>query len=115
MGAGLAMQFDRIPVVDTDDYNIELQPHINEDGFHMVFIHCDVTSTWTKSLKRELKQTFKELSSQMDTPMYANCEVNDEKHKKFLKMFDFKPQFLVQEPDSSDVYILYKHNSIGVH
>ena len=115
MGAGLDMLFDRIPVVDTDDYNIELQPHIDEDGFHMVFIHCDVNSTWTKSLKEELKQTFKELSSQMDTPMYANCEVDDEKHQKFLKMFDFKPQTLVQEPDSSDVYILYKHISIGVH
>ena len=47
----------------------------------------------------------------MDTPMYANCKVNDEKHKKFLKMFDFKPQILVQEPNSSDVYILYKHTS----
>lgn len=109
------MTFERVPVVVGDDYIIKLQPHISEDGIHMMFIHCDVTSKWTKSIKEELQFTFKELSKQMETPLYANCEVDDHKHQKFLKMFDFKPQSLVQNPQTLDVCILYKHNSLGVH
>ena len=109
------MVFERIPVVDGDDYTIKLQPHITDDGFHMMFIHCDVRSKWTKALKKDLQFTFKELSKQMETPLFANCEVNDEKHKKFLKMFNFQPQSLVQNPKTSELYILYKHLSLGVH
>ena len=35
----------------------------------------------------------------METPF---PEVDDHKHQKFLKMFDFKPQSLVQNPQTLD-------------
>ncbi len=107
--------FERVPVVVEDDYIIKLQPHISEEGTHMMFIHCDVTSKWTKLIKEDLKFKFKKLAKKMKTPLYANCKVDDYEHQKFLKMFDFKPQSLVQSPQSMDVCILYKHNALGVH
>ena len=107
------MIFERVPVVVEDDYTIKLQPHISEDGIHMMFVHCDVTSKWTKSIKKKLQFTFKELAKKMKTPLYANCKADDHKHQKFIKMFGFKHQSLVQNPQSLDVCILYKHNALG--
>ena len=109
------MNFERVLIVDEDDYTAHLQSHINEHGFHMMFIHVDVTSKWTKELKKTMQAHFKRLSREMQEPLFTNCKVDDEKHKKWLEMFNFEPQHLVQNPETSDVYILYKHNSIGVH
>jgi hypothetical protein len=74
----------KTPVVSTKEYIIYLE---EDQGF--TFIHCDVLVSWSKKVKRHLKQSFDNLTKKVSKVLYALHEPNDKKHEKFLKMFGF--------------------------
>jgi hypothetical protein len=75
----------KIPIVNREYYIIYL-----EDYLGLTFIHCDVKSKWTKTVKQELLQSFKDLTTSLNKEIYALHSPEDNKHKKFLEMFNFK-------------------------
>jgi hypothetical protein len=71
----------KVPVVTTKDFIIYLENY--QDN---IFIHCDVTSKWTKTVKKDLTKAFNKLNKK---ELFALHEQSDKKHKKFLKLFNF--------------------------
>lgn len=54
------------------------------------FIHCDVHTRWTQSVKAALSRDFATLRTLHGGPLYALHQPGDAKHSKFLSMFGFK-------------------------
>ena len=71
----------KVPVVTTKDFIIYL-----EDYQDNTFIHCDVTSKWTKTVKKDLTEAFNKLDKKK---LLALHKQSDKKHRKFLKLFNF--------------------------
>ena len=77
----------RIPVIQTKDYTVFFQA-INLNDAPYTFVHCDVRS-WTKSSLRALRSDWNCLIDLHNGPLLALNEVDDEKHRHFLELFDF--------------------------
>ena len=89
----------KVPVVDTKDFIIYL-----EDYQDNTFIHCDVKSKWSKTVKKELTQAFNKLDKK---ELYALHLPGDNKHSKFLDLFNFKYLHSLEGKDNTqyDVFI----------
>jgi hypothetical protein len=74
----------KTPIVNREHFIIYLE---EVDGF--IFIHCDVLSKWTKTIKKELQEEFDKITKKLNTDLFALHTPNDNKHIKFLKMFGF--------------------------
>lgn len=98
----------RIPVIQTKDYTVYLQAiHLNDQPY--TFTHADVYE-WNISTLRKLRSDWNCLIDLHNGPLLALNELDDEKHRKFLELFDFKP---LQEITGDDGVIrnLYIHRS----
>ena len=73
----------RVPVIVRDDYTVSL-----EYTSKMHFGHVDVRK-WNRSVALKLQQDFSLLKSLVNSPIYALHTPEDEKHRKFLDMYDF--------------------------
>ena len=71
-------------VVDNNDYQIEYDQHND-----LTFIHCELKTTWTKTVKENLIRDFEVLKELRNAPIYAIHEIGDNKHYKFLQLFGF--------------------------
>ena len=76
-------QEGKVPVISTDRYTLYLEQF---DGF--TFIHCDVYK-WNKSTKKELHKALDYIVKTYGT-VCALHDIDDNKHRKFLKMYKFK-------------------------
>lgn len=77
----------RIPVIQTPKYTVFLQAiHINDVPY--TFTHADVLQ-WDKTTLRELRSDWNCLVDLHNGPLLALNEVDDEKHRHFLGLFDF--------------------------
>ena len=74
----------KIPVIYNKDYTVYF-----ENDYKFTFIHCDCIR-WTKSVKQDLLSDLKKLFEIHRSEVYAIHEIDDEKHKKFLKIVGFK-------------------------
>lgn len=74
----------KVPVISTENFILYL-----EQDMEYLFIHCDVLNKWTKKIKKQLTDSFKELTDLYQQPLYALHTRTDKKHEKFLKMFNF--------------------------
>lgn len=92
----------KTPVIQTSEYIIYIEEY--KDDW---FIHCDVTSKWNKTVKQNLIESFNLLTSQCDKVLYALHTPEDNKHKKFLKMFHFNYLKSIVGSDGKkyDIYI----------
>jgi hypothetical protein len=90
------------PVIITSSYILYLE---QDNGF--TFIHCDVLNKWTKEVKKQLANSFKDLTIQYGQPLYALHTKEDKKHEKFLKMFDFSYLQSIKGLDGNnyDIYV----------
>lgn len=71
----------KVPVVTTKNFIIYLEEYEGN-----TFIHCDVTSKWTKTVKKELMKAFNNLDKK---ELLALHKQSDKKHEKFLQLFNF--------------------------
>ena len=79
----------RIPVIQTKEYTVYLQAiHLNTRPY--TFVHADVHE-WTLSSLKKLRSDWNCLIDLHNGPLLALNELDDEKHRKFLELFDFKP------------------------
>lgn len=79
----------RVPAIEyTGVYTVSL-----EECLGFTFIHCDVHTKWSPTVKRSLKVDFARLRERLDgTPLYTLSDTRDLKHHKFLGLFGFKYQ-----------------------
>lgn len=92
----------KIPVISTENFILYLE---QDNGY--LFIHCDVLNTWTKRIKQQLSNSFKELTDLYAQPLYALHTKTDKKHEKFLKMFNFSYLQTIVGLDNNeyDIYV----------
>lgn len=74
----------KITVADSPHYTIYYDEHHG-----LTFIHCEVKTTWTKTIKQQLLKEFNILKTLRGSPLYAIHEIGDNTHLKFLKLFGF--------------------------
>ena len=74
----------KVAVVEKPAYVISYENTETGD----TFIHCDLKSPWTKSVRKSIGATFSLLMMMRRSPIYALSE-GDEKHKKFLSLYGF--------------------------
>lgn len=79
----------RIPVIHKEAYTVSLQLFIDVDDAEYTFIHCDIHTAWTKSVKQQLLKDFELLCSLNNQNYMTLSDVDDTKHHKFLRMFGF--------------------------
>jgi hypothetical protein len=91
----------KVPVVETNEFILYLE---EDHGF--TFIHCDVLVRWTREVKNNLTNKFKELTTLYGKPLYAIHSKEDKKHEKFLKMYGFSYQNTIKGLDNND-YDIY--------
>lgn len=73
------------PVITRDDYAVFLE-YVTEK---LTFVHCDVYR-WTPRTRRQLTEDFDAFCREWERPiMAAHYPEQGEKHRKFLRMFDF--------------------------
>ena len=66
-------------VIKSDNYVVYFE---NDQGF--TFVHCDCMK-WNKTVKKQLKDDFDRLCKEHKQDVYAIHEIEDRKHKKFVK------------------------------
>tara|TARA_R110002153_G_scaffold70900_8_gene185974 strand:+ start:407 stop:697 length:291 start_codon:yes stop_codon:yes gene_type:complete len=72
------------PVVVDLDYTLYL------DEFEgLQFIHCDVRK-WNKTTKKRLHKALELLLNIYKQDLHAIHDIDDNKHRKFLEMYEFK-------------------------
>ena len=76
----------RVPVIQSHNFDVFYEYH---DG--LTWIHCNVFR-YNKSVKKELEMGMRLLMALRDTPLMCLHELDDIKHKKFIKMLGFKYQ-----------------------
>ena len=73
----------KVPVISSADYIVYFEPYEQYN-----FIHCDCFG-WSKQIKRQLIEDFDLLTSVYRKDIYALHEVGDNKHLKFIQIFNF--------------------------
>lgn len=73
----------KVPVVSTDRYTLYIEYF---EGLN--FIHCDVYK-WNKTTKKELHKALDSLMKQYKL-ICALHDIDDNKHRKFLEMYQFR-------------------------
>ena len=73
----------KIPVITSDDYIVFLEKFET-----FTFIHCDCFK-WSNSVRKQLEEDFNKLMTIHRKDIYAFHELEDNKHLKFLNMFNF--------------------------
>jgi hypothetical protein len=63
----------KVPVVTTKDFIIYLEDYQNN-----TFIHCDVTSKWTKTVKKNLTEAFNKLDKKELLALHKQSDKNIE-------------------------------------
>lgn len=76
----------RVPVIERlGKYTVSL-----EQCRGLTYIHCDIHTRWSASLKRELHTDFSNLLDLSDArEFYTLSATDDYKHHKFLGLFGF--------------------------
>lgn len=84
---GSISQSIRIPIIQTKDYTVFFQAiRINEIEY--TFVHCDVRE-WSARVLKALRSDWNTLVDLHNGPLLALNEVDDEKHRHFLELFEF--------------------------
>ena len=73
----------KVPVISSADYIVYFEPHEQYN-----FIHCDCFG-WSKQIKRQLVEDIDLLTSVYRKDIYAFHELGDNKHLKFIQVFNF--------------------------
>lgn len=73
----------KTPVITSQDYIVYFEPYQQYN-----FIHCDCFK-WSKEVKKQLIQDFDSLVSLHRRDIYALHELGDNKHLKFIQIFNF--------------------------
>ena len=73
----------KTPVITSQDYIVYLEPYQQYN-----FIHCDCYK-WSKQVKHSLVQDITTLANLYRKDIYCLHELGDNKHLKFIKIFDF--------------------------
>jgi len=96
----------KFKVAETKDYLIRY-----EDFQGLTFIHCDLKSPWSKTVKEKLKQDFEQLKRLHGGHIFALHEPEDTKHQKFLSMFGFEyvQDILTLDGQLKQVFVTGKH------
>ena len=72
----------------TDVYTVSL-----EECRGHTFVHCDIHTKWSPTVKRSLTKDFCSLRDRMgNTALYTLSDTRDHKHHKFLGLFGFTYQ-----------------------
>ena len=74
---------EKIKVSGDEDYTIYL-----EDFDRVCFIHCDVYK-WNKTTKIKIGKALESIL-EFGFDLHAFHDIDDDKHRKFLNMYDFK-------------------------
>jgi len=78
----------RIPIIQTPQYTVYFQSiRINDREY--TFVHCDVRD-WNLNVLKSLRSDWNCLIDLHNGPLLALSELEDDKHQKFLELFDFK-------------------------
>ena len=99
----------RIPVIQTKEYTVYLQAiHLNDQPY--TFTHAEVHD-WTLSTLKKLRSDWNCLVDLHNGPLLALNELDDEKHRKFLELFDFTPlqQLTGEDGVVRNLYINQEH------
>lgn len=94
----------KVPVVTRKEYTLYL-----ERTSGMTFIHCDVHTRWTPSVRFQLDLDFRDLLHLHTEPLFALHDPGDCKHEKFLGLFGFTFTTSFAAPDGTELH-LYKIN-----
>lgn len=81
------MHMLKVPVVRRWCYTLYLE----EAACTGTFIHCEIHTKWSKLVKEMLSSGWHLLKTAHGGPIHALHDSSDKKHKKFLRMFGFKP------------------------
>jgi hypothetical protein len=99
---------NRWALLDHPSHLWELEELRNGEA-QMIFIHLNVR-IWSKSVLRRLLAEFATLRSLIDVPIFATGpESQDEKFKRFVSLFGFKP--LIN--GDFQIFVSYKDNTNG--
>lgn len=92
----------KVPVIENDDFIIYLENY--EDT---VFIHCDVLTKYTKTIRKKLLENLELLVSLRKSQVFAIHEPEDHKHRKFLQSmrFDYLKSVTAINGQELDIYI----------
>jgi hypothetical protein len=74
----------KVPVIVRKDYTVYL-----ERTSGLTFIHCDVHSRWSPSVRFDLMHDWQSFKLLHRAPIYALHTPGDRKHEKFLRLFGF--------------------------
>lgn len=73
----------KVPVIVKPFYKVFLQQYNGK-----TIVHCDV-SKWSKEIAKALQHDFDLLVYLHDDPIFALHDIEDDKHKKFLQLYNF--------------------------
>ena len=73
----------KTPVIQSDNYIVYFEAYEQHN-----FIHCDCFG-WSKQIKKQLIEDFNLLTSVYRKDIYAIHELGDNKHLKFIQIFNF--------------------------
>lgn len=91
----------KVPVIEKQNFVIYLE---DDQGF--LFIHCDCDG-WSKDVKNELLIDLKALMEVVNKEIYAIHEIDDVKHRKFLKIcgFDYFKDFVGTDGKLRQIFV----------
>ena len=107
--SGVWSSVNRWTLIDRPENVWELEELRNTGEAQMIFIHLNVR-IWSKSVLKRLLAEFATLRSLIDVPIFATGpESQDEKFKRFVSLFGFKP--LIN--GDFQIFVSYKDNTNG--
>lgn len=91
----------KIQTIKTDNYVVYL-----EDDHGFTFIHCDC-DRWSKNVKNELLSDLNVLFDALKREVYAIHEIDDVKHRKFLRIcgFDYFKDFVGTDGKLRQIFV----------
>lgn len=97
----------KLPVIERTEYTVFYEP-VEFKGTILTFVHCDIHTKWSKSVKERLKRDFEVLTELRETSLLAVHTVGDHKHLKFISLFGFKLGYETPELPNKQFYVLEK-------
>jgi len=97
----------KLPIIERPEYTVFFEPVPYKDHI-LTFIHCDIRSKWSKSVKERLKRDFEVLTELRESPIFALHTIGDHKHLKFISLFGFKLAYEGSDLPDNQFYVLEK-------
>ena len=97
----------KVPVIEDDSFTLYIEEYNN-----LLFIHCDVFK-WCKGIRKKMEVALEYLLAKYKQPLFAAQIDNDNKHRKFLKMYGFKYVGVIKdfEGDNRTIFIKGVNNN----